>query len=275
MALSERRGHLERHSDLLFVKASTGNRASASSPAARCCAGPGGPPARSATPRPRRPTGAVPLRRHRLRRGGRGRLGADAGGPRARPGRPPRARPGPAGGGGRPGGPAPGPGGRARIGDALAAAVNLLNPESNTMSRSTPSPASFGHGAIDDVISLHTIYHLPPAEQAPAIDELVRVTRPGGKAVVVYVWNHSAAMAVVFGIRGFLGRLRRLGRAPQFPDTRRAAEEGARALYFQPQSHAWFVRKSLAGIPRSSASGAPSAEHSRSGSSPRGGWDVW
>lgn len=96
---------------------------------------------------------------------------------------------------------------------------------------------------MDDVISLHTIYHLPPTEQAPAIDELVRVTQPGGRAVVVYVWSHSVAMSVAFAIRSFLGRVRRLGRKPQFPSAGPNVKEEARALYFQPQDHDWFVRE--------------------------------
>jgi len=96
-------------------------------------------------------------------------------------------------------------------------------------------------GAIDSVISLHTVYHVPRAEQSAAIDELVRVTRPGGRVVVVYVWASSLLMNVIFGLRGVLGRIRRSlrAKAPAAPAPAPAANP---PIYFSPQDHAWFER---------------------------------
>jgi len=96
-------------------------------------------------------------------------------------------------------------------------------------------------GAVDAAISLHTIYHIPPGEQAAAVDELVRVTRAGGRVVIVYVWARSAAMEAAFALRGWLGRTRRLGRAS--PVARPpGAGPAAPTLYFQPQDYGWFAR---------------------------------
>jgi ubiquinone/menaquinone biosynthesis C-methylase UbiE/uncharacterized protein YbaR (Trm112 family) len=47
----------------------------------------------------------------------------------------------------------------------------------------------FRDDAIDAVISNHVLYHVPADEQAKAFRELWRVTRPGGRAVVVYAWK--------------------------------------------------------------------------------------
>lgn len=47
----------------------------------------------------------------------------------------------------------------------------------------------FHDDAIDAVISNHVLYHVPADEQAKAFRELWRVTRPGGRAVVVYAWK--------------------------------------------------------------------------------------
>jgi SAM-dependent methyltransferase/uncharacterized protein YbaR (Trm112 family) len=47
----------------------------------------------------------------------------------------------------------------------------------------------FRDGAIDAVISYHVLYHVPADEQAKAFRELWRVTRLGGRAVVVYAWK--------------------------------------------------------------------------------------
>jgi SAM-dependent methyltransferase/uncharacterized protein YbaR (Trm112 family) len=100
-------------------------------------------------------------------------------------------------------------------------------------------------GAVDAVISLHTIYHVPKTEQSRAIDELMRVCKPGGRVVVVYTWANSAAMTTAFRIRGFLGSLKRLGRR----NTSARANPGGSGnpdvppLYFHPQDHDWFERE--------------------------------
>ena len=98
-------------------------------------------------------------------------------------------------------------------------------------------------GAIDSVISLHTVYHVPQAEQAAAIDELVRVAKPGGRVVVVYVWGSSLLMTAAFGLRRELGRLRhRLRPKRHAADATRPPEPAKPPLYFSPHNHDWFAR---------------------------------
>ncbi len=95
-------------------------------------------------------------------------------------------------------------------------------------------------GTIDSTISLHTVYHVPQAEQATAINELVRVTKPGGRVVVVYVWAASLLMTTAFGLRGILGRLRRWLQAKTPPPSPASPDASKPPLYFAPHDHAWF-----------------------------------
>ncbi|HUJ44914.1 MAG TPA: class I SAM-dependent methyltransferase [Opitutaceae bacterium] len=96
--------------------------------------------------------------------------------------------------------------------------------------------------SVDAVISLHTIYHVPQPEQTTAVDELVRVTRSGGRVVIVYVWAYSLAMDAIFKLRGWLGFVRRLGRPPPVAGAAGgAAAKGVPSLYFRPQDHDWFA----------------------------------
>ena len=99
-------------------------------------------------------------------------------------------------------------------------------------------------GSIDTVISLHTVYHVPKAQQTAAVDEITRVTKPGGRTVIVYTWESSAAMAAAFRLRGMLGWVRRRlsrGGAPA-PVVGAPSAGAVPSLYFQPQNYAWFTR---------------------------------
>lgn len=59
--------------------------------------------------------------------------------------------------------------------------------------------------AVDAVVSLHTLYHVPHDEQETAFRELHRVLRPGGTAVAVYSWGeHSLLMKIALLRFGFL-----------------------------------------------------------------------
>lgn len=49
-------------------------------------------------------------------------------------------------------------------------------------------------GCLDAVISLHTVYHIPRAEQTRAVGEAYRVLRSGGRAVIVYSWKNAPLM---------------------------------------------------------------------------------
>jgi SAM-dependent methyltransferase len=53
---------------------------------------------------------------------------------------------------------------------------------------------------FDGVVSLHTLHHLPLAEQSKAYQELYRVLRPGSTAVVVNGWTDSPLMRRANGL---------------------------------------------------------------------------
>lgn len=102
----------------------------------------------------------------------------------------------------------------------------------------------FREGAFDGVVSLHTIYHVPAAQQAGAFLELFRVTSAGTAAVVVYAWGKHAPLMLLFDalphkLASLWRRLRRGGTA--------GAQPGA--LYFAPQSPGWFRREVAARVP--------------------------
>jgi hypothetical protein len=62
--------------------------------------------------------------------------------------------------------------------------------------------------------------------------------------VVVYVWASSAAMNFCFGLRGYLGRIRRLFRSPPRPQSPPKADRSLNPpIYFSPQNHDWFARE--------------------------------
>lgn len=52
----------------------------------------------------------------------------------------------------------------------------------------------FRESPFEGVVSLHTLHHLPLAEQAKAYEELYRVLQPGCSAVVVNGWTDSPLM---------------------------------------------------------------------------------
>lgn len=49
----------------------------------------------------------------------------------------------------------------------------------------------FASDAFDGAVSLHTIHHVPAAQQTGAYEDLYRVLAPGGRAAVVNGWGHS------------------------------------------------------------------------------------
>jgi SAM-dependent methyltransferase len=91
----------------------------------------------------------------------------------------------------------------------------------------------FASDSIDDVISLHTIYHVPRAMAATAVDELVRVVRPGGRVVIVAVWASSPLMSVAMKARAGLAKLKRVllarPRTASFVEAKQGHE-----LYYAP-----------------------------------------
>lgn len=108
---------------------------------------------------------------------------------------------------------------------------------------------------IDAVISLHTVYHIPRAEQTKAVSEAYRLVRPGGRVVIVYSWKEAPLMRVVFrSWRGVLALLRKkrkraampaapVGDRPVQPPLGETASpvESRPELFVHQQDYAWFV----------------------------------
>ncbi len=72
-------------------------------------------------------------------------------------------------------------------------------------------------GSVDGLVSLHTLHHLPPDEQMPALEGFQHSLKPGGRAVVVYSWGAQSPLMRLAGpcmrLSGWLARLvRRLTR---------------------------------------------------------------
>lgn len=55
----------------------------------------------------------------------------------------------------------------------------------------------FKNDAFDGIVSLHTIYHVPEAEQTNAVKELERTLRPGRRAAIVYKWHPSLLKRII------------------------------------------------------------------------------
>ncbi len=87
---------------------------------------------------------------------------------------------------------------------------------------------------IDACVSLHTLYHVPAQEQAKAFEEIHRVVREGGSAVVVYSWgSKSLLMNLLMFPQKLFSLIKRKISAPK---------EGP-ALYFHAHSYAWFCQE--------------------------------
>jgi len=50
----------------------------------------------------------------------------------------------------------------------------------------------FKKGAMDGVVSLHAVHHIPGDEQKRTFEELFRMLKPGGSAVIVHSWGNLA-----------------------------------------------------------------------------------
>jgi SAM-dependent methyltransferase len=83
----------------------------------------------------------------------------------------------------------------------------------------------FSDGCFDAAVSLHTIYHVDRDQQEAAVRELVRVLKPGARAVVVYANPDRLA-----------ARLKRLARAGSRP--------ASGPIYFFAHPLAWWNRYS-------------------------------
>jgi SAM-dependent methyltransferase len=75
-------------------------------------------------------------------------------------------------------------------------------------------------GMADAVLALHSLYHLPPAGQRQALEEVCRILRPGGVGIIVYSWGSrslASRLGRVLARRAFTdGRLFAFNHPPAF-----------------------------------------------------------
>lgn len=88
-------------------------------------------------------------------------------------------------------------------------------------------------GSVDAVTCNHVIYQIPPEHQPKALEEIWRVLKPGGVAVIVYRWPYSALEIA-------LAPIARLLTGPK-PDAQARIESSDRPkIPHAPQLPAWF-----------------------------------
>jgi SAM-dependent methyltransferase len=106
----------------------------------------------------------------------------------------------------------------------------------------------FVDDALDGVVSLHTIYHVPADEQATAFREIHRVLRPGCSAVVAYSWQtipwreRSLPMRIALLPVRLVGRARKAVEAVRRRSPAAAGEDELR-LYYHAHHRVWFERQ--------------------------------
>lgn len=94
---------------------------------------------------------------------------------------------------------------------------------------------------LDAIISMHTVYHIPKAEQTQAVAEAYRTLTPGGKAVIVYSWKDAPLM--YWAMRGWRTLLR-LVKGKKRPVTATATSGPDRPeLFINQQNYQWYARE--------------------------------
>lgn len=88
------------------------------------------------------------------------------------------------------------------------------------------------NNAIDAIVSLHTLYHVPANEQAKGFAELYRVLKPQGKAVIVYSWG---VRSILMNVLMFPFKLASY--------CRRKVLRLKTPLYFYTHSYRWFCEE--------------------------------
>lgn len=97
----------------------------------------------------------------------------------------------------------------------------------------------FTANAVDGIVSLHTLYHVPREEQSLAFSELYRVLKPQGVSVVVYSWgSRSLLMNVLLLPFKAYALLKKIYKSTLSPDN--AANT---TLYFYAHSYRWFCEE--------------------------------
>lgn len=98
--------------------------------------------------------------------------------------------------------------------------------------------------SIDAVISMHTVYHVPLAEQTRAVAESYRVLKPGKNAVIVYNWKEPGLMKMVFGVWRPLLRFYQTVRGRGNKNKKANQQTAARTdLLIQKQDYDWFSKQ--------------------------------
>jgi SAM-dependent methyltransferase len=116
----------------------------------------------------------------------------------------------------------------------------------------------FAAGAVDGVVSLHTIHHVPPEEQERAFRELHRVLKEGGQAAVVYSWGDHAPFGrwtrrpIAWAFRAMRVYQRHILRRRNETEVMEVTSEPGRSepsgTYTYKHDYAW-VRSVLADLP--------------------------
>jgi SAM-dependent methyltransferase len=92
----------------------------------------------------------------------------------------------------------------------------------------------------DNVMSNHTLYHVPRHKQPTAVQELVRVCAPGSKVIISYNWGwHSMIMNISlfpFRLIRFVRRLQKI----YLPES--VNKQSGAGLYFYSHSPGFFIR---------------------------------
>jgi SAM-dependent methyltransferase len=98
----------------------------------------------------------------------------------------------------------------------------------------------FADNTFDGVVSLHTIYHVPAAEQENAFNEIHRVLATERPAVVVYSWGARSPLMLLslmpFQVWNWLGRRIRARTASQ-------GGSDSPALYGHHYGYGWFASR--------------------------------
>ncbi len=96
---------------------------------------------------------------------------------------------------------------------------------------------------IDSVISMHTVYHIPQQEQTKAVEEALRVIKPGGEAVIVYNWNKPLLMRLAFGVWKPLFKVYKLLRGKRVKKNKieKSKTGNLPELFLQQQDYTWFL----------------------------------
>jgi len=100
--------------------------------------------------------------------------------------------------------------------------------------------------SVDGIVSLHTIYHLPPDEQLKAVAELRRVGKPSAPIVIVYTWRTSPLMNFFSHLRGIVRWAKHpFGHAAVAGPCLVTEATATPPLFYHPQDYAWYQREVL------------------------------